>query len=140
MRNTVLVFAGLITALLILFRIGRYSLFSGDLRTEILLAVTALAFLGIGLLLRRQQLKATPVTEEISNADADPGQLKALAITAREQEVLSLVAEGLSNREIGKRLFLSESTVKTHVSNLLTKLEAKRRTQAVERARRLKIL
>jgi len=138
MRSTVLVFAGLITALLILFRIGRYSLFSGDLRTEILLAVTALAFLGIGLLLRRQQLKVIPVTEESNSAN--PAQLKALAITARELEVLTLVAEGLSNREIGKRLFLSESTVKTHVSNLLSKLEAKRRTQAVERARILKIL
>ena len=67
-------------------------------------------------------------------------QLKALAITPREMEILQLVAEGLSNREIGSRLFLSESTVKTHVSNLLSKLDSKRRTQAVEQARRLKIL
>ena len=63
------------------------------------------------------------------------GKLRELNITQREYEVLTLVAAGLSNQEIGERLFISETTVKTHVSKLLAKLGASRRTQAVRRAR-----
>lgn len=53
------------------------------------------------------------------------------APTARETEVLQLVAEGLVNREIGDRLFLSEETVKSHVRHLLAKLQARSRAHAV---------
>lgn len=140
MRNTILIFGGLITALLLLFRIGRYSVFSGDVSTEILLAVTALVFLGVGLYLRKQAPLADGGAPEKVTITTKSEQLESFAITSREFEVLELIAEGLSNREIGQRLFLSESTIKTHVSNLLAKLNAKRRTQAVERARTLKIL
>lgn len=55
-----------------------------------------------------------------------------LGITPRELEILGLIAEGLSNREIAERLFVSENTVKTHSSRLFDKLGAKRRTQAVQ--------
>ncbi len=51
--------------------------------------------------------------------------------TAREIEVLQLVADGLVNREIGQRLFLSEETVKSHVRHLLAKLQARSRAHAV---------
>ena len=51
--------------------------------------------------------------------------------TARETEVLQLIAEGLVNREIGKALFLSEETVKSHVRHLLAKLQARSRAHAV---------
>jgi len=52
------------------------------------------------------------------------------SLTEREQEVLDLIADGLNNREIGERLFISEKTVKTHVSNILGKLGLADRTQA----------
>jgi ATP/maltotriose-dependent transcriptional regulator MalT len=55
-----------------------------------------------------------------------------LRITPRELEILGLIAEGLSTREIAERLFVSENTVKTHASRLFEKLGAKRRTQAVQ--------
>jgi NarL family two-component system response regulator LiaR len=68
----------------------------------------------------------------------DSGErLRALGITPREHEILLLIAEGLSNREIGSRVFISENTVKTHSSRLFEKLGVRRRVQAVQRARAL---
>lgn len=59
-------------------------------------------------------------------------QLRERGITKRELEILALIAQGMSNREIADRLFVSENTVKTHSSRLFDKLSAKRRTQAVQ--------
>ncbi|MCD2187419.1 response regulator [Actinomycetospora soli] len=59
-------------------------------------------------------------------------------LTEREREVFGLLGEGLSNAEIGTRLFLAEATVKTHVSRVLTKLDLRSRTQAAVRAARLR--
>jgi ATP/maltotriose-dependent transcriptional regulator MalT len=66
--------------------------------------------------------------------------LRKTGLTQREHEVLIKMAEGLSNQEIGGALFLSENTIKTHVSNILFKLNAKRRTQAIQIAKQLKIV
>lgn len=70
----------------------------------------------------------------------DEDALRSLGLSNREYEVLRLLAKGYSNADIGKELFLSLSTIKTHVSNLFTKLEVKSRTQAIEKANRLKII
>jgi NarL family two-component system response regulator LiaR len=70
----------------------------------------------------------------------DQTRLHQLGITARELEILQLIAGGLSNREIAEKLFVSENTVKTHSSRLLDKLSAKRRTQAVQIAKELKLI
>jgi DNA-binding NarL/FixJ family response regulator len=56
-------------------------------------------------------------------------------LTPREHEILGLIAEGLSNREIGERLFVSENTVKTHSSRLFDKMGVNRRTQAVQKGK-----
>ncbi|MFW2476665.1 MAG: response regulator transcription factor [Sediminibacterium sp.] len=66
-------------------------------------------------------------------------ELRKLNLTNREYEVLQQLSKGLSNAEIGEQLFLSLSTVKTHVSNLFFKMEVKNRTQAIEKAKRLKL-
>lgn len=63
-----------------------------------------------------------------------------LKISKRELEVLSLIASGKSNQEIAAYLYVSLSTVKTHVANLFEKLDVKRRTQAIETAKKLQIL
>ena len=65
----------------------------------------------------------------------DPARLARLGITQREHEILVRIAEGLSTREIAERLCVSENTVKTHASRLYAKLDARRLTQAVQRAK-----
>lgn len=71
---------------------------------------------------------------------ADEEQRAKLAITPRELEILGWIAAGLSNREIAERLFVSENTVKTHSSRLFDKLGARRRTQAVQIGKQLRLI
>lgn len=70
----------------------------------------------------------------------DEGKRAELGITRRELEILELTAQGLSNREIAARLFVSENTVKTHLSRIFDKLGARRRTQAVQLGKELRLL
>jgi two-component system, NarL family, response regulator LiaR len=67
-------------------------------------------------------------------------EIEKLGISRRELDVLSLMAAGHSNDEIAIKLFISSNTVKTHASNIFTKLDVKRRIQAVEKAKNLKII
>ena len=79
-----------------------------------------------------------PVSEPVPVAGQftrNTARLHQLGITPRELEILEAVADGLSNREIAERLFVSENTVKTHAARLFDKLSARRRTQAVQRAK-----
>lgn len=69
-----------------------------------------------------------------------PERLQQLGITPREHEVLQLMAQGLSNQQIADHLFVSLNTVKTHSSNLFAKLDAQRRTQAIQKALALGLL
>jgi ATP/maltotriose-dependent transcriptional regulator MalT len=66
-------------------------------------------------------------------------ELQKLNLSSREYEVLQLLTKGHSNADMAEALFLSLSTIKTHVSNLYYKMEVKSRTQAIEKAKRLKI-
>lgn len=88
----------------------------------------------------REVMMPAPPPEASAGAQpfaADAERLRAIGLTAREGEILALIAEGLSNREIGERLFISENTVKTHSSRVFAKLGVARRVQAVQRARAL---
>ena len=67
-------------------------------------------------------------------------QVEKLGLSKRELEVLQLMAQGYSNNEIAEKIFLSLSTIKTHVANLFFKLDAKRRTQAIEIAKKLGLI
>jgi ATP/maltotriose-dependent transcriptional regulator MalT len=97
----------------------------------------------------RETVRETVVVKEIfvpAEAPAprafapNTAQQQTLGITARELEVLALVARGLSNREIATQLFVSENTVKTHCARAFDKLGAARRTQAVQRGKELGLL
>ena len=70
----------------------------------------------------------------------DAEKLKQVGLTAREHEILALIAQGLSNREIGEKLFVSENTVKTHSSRLFEKMQVNRRVRAVQRGKDLGLI
>lgn len=136
MKKTVFVFSSLIVALLILFKLGKYSYVSGDVSLEIVIAVIAIVFFIIGVYINKRTLRK----QNLSSISIDYKKIEQLGISKREYEVLVQISNGLSNKEIADRLFVSESTIKTHVSNLLVKLDAKRRTQALQKAKDLHIL
>ena len=112
---------------------------------EIYVALVAAAFAAIGIWLgltitgRKVEVREVTVEVPVPAATepfvADQARIDALGITPRELEVLNLIAEGLSNKEMAERLFVSENTVKTHASRVFDKLGASRRTQAVQFAK-----
>ncbi len=136
MKKTIFVFSALIVALLVLFQLSKYAYLSGDVSIEIIIAIIAVVFFFIGIYINRKAHR------KIENIDSTINlkKIEQLGISQREYEVLVKISQGLSNKEIAEALFVSESTIKTHVSNLLVKLEAKRRTQAIQRAKDLQIL
>ena len=101
----------------------------------IYIALVAALFLGIGAWVGTLALRPKPVPFE-----GNPQALATLGISPRELVVLKELAAGHSNKEIAQRLHVSPHTVKTHVGRLLEKLEARRRTDAIHRARELGIL
>lgn len=76
----------------------------------------------------------------VKSLSGDKGPADTVSFTAREEEVVALLARGLSNREIGRRLFISETTVKFHVHNVMAKLGVKRRAEVVYRSGQLGLL
>ena len=136
MKKTVFVFSSLIIALLVLFKLSEYSYLSGNLNIELLISAIAVVFFVIGIYIN----KKSRTEKSRETVEVDKEKLESLGISKREYEVLLHIVTGLSNKEIGNKLHVSESTVKTHVSNLLVKLDVKRRTQAIQKAKELKII
>jgi DNA-binding CsgD family transcriptional regulator len=104
-------------------------------------AVFATVGIWLGLKLTRKEIVVrevlVPAPAEFAR---DEAQVAALGLTPRELEILEFMAAGLSNKEIAERAFVSENTVKTHASRVLDKLGAARRTQAIQRAKELRLI
>lgn len=103
------------------------------------------AALGIWLGLRLTRPKETIVVREVVIDQSAPfvrddRKVDDLGLTPRELEILQLMADGLSNKEIAERVFVSENTVKTHSSRVFDKLGARRRTQAVQLGKSLRLI
>jgi DNA-binding CsgD family transcriptional regulator len=105
--------------------------------TETYIVIVALGFMVLGIWVGMRIFRSAPATREFS---ANTRAQASLGISERELEVLRLLAAGQSNKEIASRLAVSPNTVKTHIANLFSKLDVRRRTAAIGRARELGIL
>ena len=134
---------GLLIALL---DAAKYTLFIRSYPWEVYGGLVAVLFtvVGVAVGLKWARPQERVVVREVAVPERpftfDEGKLRELGITAREFEILGLIARGLSNREIGELLFVSENTVKTHSSRLFMKMDVKRRVQAVQKARELGLI
>ena len=104
--------------------------------SDIVIFLIAAAFLVLGVVIGKRVFAAPAPT----SFDGNPKAQASLGISERELTVLHELAAGRSNKEIAAQLHVSPNTVKTHVARLYEKLEAKRRTDAVNKARELGIV
>lgn len=149
-RSRHLLLYGVLLALLVLLRKWlQWKFLIVDNSIDIYIGLIAIFFTMLGIWVATQLVKPKVekliVEKEVYIPQPQPfsvneEELKKLNLSAREYEVLQLLAKGYSNAEIAKALFLSVSTVKTHVSNLFFKMDVKSRTQTIEKARRLRLV
>ena len=137
MRRIVLLYGLTGGALIALVKLIEYRFLVVEHSLGIYGGIVAAVFaaLGIWLGLKFARTKEVVVVRDAKPFAINKAALDTLGITPREHEILTLIAAGMSNREIAGKLFVSENTVKTHSSRLFDKLNARRRTQAVQIAK-----
>ncbi len=147
MRKHVLLYGLLCGVLIAVLQLTEYRWLVLQHSEEIYGAIVAVVFasVGIWLGLKLTRHKETVVVREVmvpAPADfvRDESKVESLGLTPRELEILGLIAAGLSNKEIAERVFVSENTVKTHSSRVFDKLGARRRTQAVQLGKELRLI
>lgn len=162
MKRTIILQAFAVALLIVAVRHFEVSLFAGEITMKLYVAGISGIFLALGIYAGLKLRRTGRGKERAAGAAADAsgsvgeqsrresGRDVAVALgtaiepndvlSAREGEVLAELARGLTNREIAERLFVSENTIKTHVNNIYAKLGVRRRTQAVSRAKEMKIL
>jgi NarL family two-component system response regulator LiaR len=147
MRWHVLLF-GLIGGVLIVgLKMIEYRWLVVEHSIEIYGALIALTFATVGIWLGRKitRPKDTIIVREVTipapvDFVRDERRVESLGLTPRELEILEMIAAGLSNKEIAERSHVSENTVKTHSSRVFSKLGARRRTQAVQLGKELRLI
>lgn len=124
----------------------QYKFLIEDSSADIYIGLIAVFFLGLGIWISRQiskpKVETVVIEKEVfvhQEDKVDESELGKLNLSLREYEVLQVLVKGYSNAEIAGELFLSLSTVKTHVSNIFVKMDVKSRAQAIEKAKRLKM-
>ena len=136
MLRTVLIYGAILAAGALGLQWLQYSFLVRTYPIEAYVLLLALGFLGLGIWVGARLFRRVPPVPFEINARAQ----ETLGVSEREREVLELLATGRSNKEIARTLAVSPNTVKTHVARLFEKLEVKRRTQAIQRARELGII
>ena len=137
MKKHILIYGLCGGMLIVMLKLVEYRFLVVEHSIEIYGGLIALLFavLGLWLGLKLTKNKETVIIKEVPAPQfftLNEQRLAELCITPRELQILELIANGLSNREIAEKLFVSENTVKTHSSRLFDKLSARRRTQAVQ--------
>lgn len=141
MRKTVILYGLSLAALIFLLKLLQYRFLVRDLSLEFYMGLLALLFTSIGIWagLKLTRKKTITVPAPV-NFTLDTAQLEKLGISKREHEVLELMARGLTNQEIADKLFVSVNTIKTHSANLFSKLDVRRRTQAIQKGKELQLI
>ena len=147
----ILLYAAVGGVLIAALKLIEYQYFVRAYPTEVYGGLVAVIFTAVGVYLGLKWTRAKEVVvlqevvREVRVREGGPfaldtEKLRELGVTPREHEILGLIAEGLSNREIGERLFVSENTVKTHSARLFDKLGVSRRLRAVQEGRKLGLI
>lgn len=141
MKRTIFLYGSILALLIFFLKFIEYKFIVRALPLEYYLGLIALLFtiIGIWMGLRLTRKKAI-VLSHLSAFQFDEEKLKLSGISKREYEVLELMATGLSNQEIADKLFVSLNTIKTHSSSLFLKLDVKRRTQAIQKAKDMRLI
>jgi DNA-binding NarL/FixJ family response regulator len=113
-----------------------YQRFAQFHSAELQIGIVAALFLALGVWAGSRLFRRS-ATDDAAEAPGNPAARAALGISDREHEVLGLLAGGLSNKQIAAKLGVSPNTVKTHIARLFEKLGARRRTEAILKAREL---
>lgn len=143
----ILLYGMVLAALVFFLKWVQWNFLIVDNAIDIYIGIIAVLFLALGVWIASQVIKPKIVIVEqkvalpaVSTFAINEEVIKRLSISKREYEVLQLLASGCSNAEVAAELFVSLSTVKTHVSNLFQKLDVKNRTRAIGKAKELKII
>lgn len=137
---------GLVLAILVFaLKWLQWKFLIADNAFDIYIGIISIFFTVFGVWIATQlvkpKIKTVIIEKEIAETySLNETELKKLNLSSREYEVLQLLSKGNSNADLARKMYLSLSTVKTHVSNLYVKMDVKSRTQAIEKAKRLKII
>lgn len=134
-----------LASLILFLKVIEYRYLIRKLNVETYVGITALLFTVVGIWLgwifiRKRENSTTTDTAVSEKSEIATAGDHREALSEREMDVLLLMAEGLSNQEIADRLFISIHTVKTHSSNLFSKLHVKRRTQAIRKSKQIGLI
>lgn len=132
MKKSWLLYGTLMGFLMIVLEVTHYKAIVKDIKIEIFGVLVGAVFMTIGIWLGVTWFKKKNTVEKY-----DPAKL---GLSQREVQVLEELAQGFSNQEIADKLFVSLNTVKTHISKIYQKLNVKRRTQAIQKARELALI
>jgi DNA-binding NarL/FixJ family response regulator len=146
MKSTIIWYGLAMAILLGILKTVEYQFLLRDIRVEVYVGIVAVFFVLLGtwigwkLTQKPEPLPSTIVEIAQNSAEPKPELLEKYRLSKREYEVLALIAQGFSNQEIAEMLFVSLNTIKTHSSNVFLKLDVKRRTQAVQKAKEIGLL
>ena len=138
MQKGIVIIGFFLGLLLIVFQYLEFSYYNSYDSKDLYLLIISIAFLSVGILIGKKLTKKTII--QIADYEVDHGMIAKLGISSRELEVLDHLSKGYSNQEIADQLFVSLNTIKTHISNLYTKLDVDKRTKAVSKAKELRLL
>ncbi|HRF82239.1 MAG TPA: response regulator transcription factor [Flavobacteriales bacterium] len=138
--TTLLSYGAVLATVVVVLKYAEYRYWVRSFSSEVYIAVVAVLFTAVGIWLGSRLIASKKVVQVVAASAVDEQAIRTSGLSARELEVLQLMAEGRSNQEIADRLFISLPTVKSHSSSLFVKLEVKRRTEAVHKAKSLRII